>query len=203
MGTESGDRSETNVPDDWATWFQVSTTSESCTGARCQFYEQCFVTRARRQATDCQLIVVNHALFFADLALKLRGTSELELCVLPSYDAVVFDEAHALEDVATEYFGLTASSGRLANLANDILKGPGTDARAGTLTLHLDKAEETWWRCALRGGPPAQDIDATLVDSTRDVADYDAETASAIRRVVYEQAHGTPAEDIAAALAGT
>ena len=76
-------------------------------------------------------------------------------------------------------------------------------ARAGTLTVHFDKAEETWWRCVLRGGPPAQDIDTTLVDSTRDVSDYDAETASAIRRVVYEQAHGTPAEDIAAALAGT
>jgi ATP-dependent DNA helicase DinG len=135
METETGDRSETNVPDDWNTWFQVSTTSEACTGARCQFYEQCFVTRARRQATECQLIVVNHALFFADLALKIRGTSELELGVLPAYDAVVFDEAHALEDVATEYFGLTASSGRLANLANDVLaRTPATDPRAGTLT---------------------------------------------------------------------
>ncbi len=161
MGTESGDRSETNVPDDWATWFQVSTTSESCTGARCQFYEQCFVTRARRQATDCQLIVVNHALFFADLALKLRGTSELELGVLPSYDAVVFDEAHALEDVATEYFGLTASSGRLANLANDILKGPGTDARAGTLTamaLELRTRSERFFTSVLSSlSPPSED----------------------------------------------
>lgn len=133
--TETGDRGETQVPDNWATWFQVSTTSESCTGSRCPFYEQCFVTRARRQAADCQLIVVNHALFFADLALKLRGGGELELGVLPPYDAVVFDEAHALEDVATEYFGLTSSSGRLANLATDILTNtPGTDARAGSLT---------------------------------------------------------------------
>lgn len=133
--TETGDRGETDLPDGWATWGQVSTTSESCTGARCPFYEQCFVTRARRHALDCQLIVVNHALFFADLALKLRGTGELELGVLPPYDAVVFDEAHALEEVATDYFGLTSSSGRLANLASDILTHtPGTDERAGTLT---------------------------------------------------------------------
>ena len=78
---------------------------------------------------------------------------------------------------------------------------PAAAAAAGTLALHFDKCEETWWRCALRGGPAADDIDVTLVDSTRDVSDYDAETASAIRRVVYEQAQGTPQADIAAGLA--
>jgi ATP-dependent DNA helicase DinG len=135
LSTQTGDRGETNIPDNWATWFQVSTTSESCTGARCPFYEECFVTRARRTALDCQLIVVNHALFFADLSLKLRGTSELELGVLPPYHAVVFDEAHALEDVATEYFGLTSSSGRLASLATDLIAHmPPQESRAATLT---------------------------------------------------------------------
>ncbi|PZR06403.1 MAG: helicase [Archangium gephyra] len=134
FATETGDRSETNVPDNWSTWTQVSTTAESCTGTRCPFYETCFVTRARRAASECQLIVVNHALFFADLSLKQRG-EELELGVLPSYDAVVFDEAHALEDVATEYFGLTASSGRLAVLATDVLENvPKTHQHSATLT---------------------------------------------------------------------
>lgn len=134
-GTQTGDRGETQVPDQWATWFQVSTTSDSCTGARCPLYESCFVTRARREAAECQLIVVNHALFFADLALKLRGGGELELGVLPQYDAVIFDEAHALEDVATEYFGITSSSGRLATLATDVLTHtPATDPRSATLT---------------------------------------------------------------------
>ncbi len=133
--TETGDRGETKLPDLWSTWFQVSTTSESCTGARCPLYESCFVTRARREAADCQLIVVNHALFFADLALKLRGGGELELGVLPQYDAVVFDEAHALEDVATEFFGITSSSGRLATLATDVLNHtPGTSEHHATLT---------------------------------------------------------------------
>ncbi|MFO0595119.1 MAG: ATP-dependent DNA helicase [Myxococcaceae bacterium] len=160
LRTETGDRAETTLPDDWATWFQVSTTSESCTGARCQFYEQCFVTRARRGANDCQLIVVNHALFFADLALKLRGTPELELGVLPSYDAVVFDEAHALEDVATEYFGLTASSGRLANLATDIIaRTPGTDPRAATLTalaLELRTRSERFFQSVIETLSPPE-----------------------------------------------
>ncbi len=132
--TQTGDRSETQLPDQWSTWSQVSTTSDSCTGARCPLYESCFVTRARREAAECQLIVVNHALFFADLALKLRGGIEFELGVLPPYDAVVFDEAHALEDVATEYFGLTSSSGRLATLATDVLTHvPPQDTRAAPL----------------------------------------------------------------------
>ena len=133
--TETGDRGETQLPDQWATWFQVSTTSESCTGARCPLYDACFVTRARREAAECQLIVVNHALFFADLALKLRGGGELELGVLPPYDVVIFDEAHALEDVATEFFGLTSSSGRLATLATDVLTHtPRTSEHHATLT---------------------------------------------------------------------
>ena len=167
MRTETGDRSETDVPDDWNTWFQVSTTSEACTGARCQFYEQCFVTRARRQATECQLIVVNHALFFADLALKLRGSAELELGVLPAYDAVVFDEAHALEDVATEYFGVTASSGRLANLANDVIsRTPGTDPRAATLTamaLELRTRTERFFAAVLSALVPHVDGEAPVL----------------------------------------
>lgn len=147
--TETGDRSETEVPDDWATWFQVSTTSESCTGSQCPFYENCFVTRARKRALDSQLIIVNHSLFFADLALKLRGGTELELGVLPPYDAVVFDEAHALEEVATDYLGVSSSSGRLATLANDVLvHTPTTDSRApalGALALELRARAEAFF----------------------------------------------------------
>lgn len=134
LQTQTGDRGETDVPDDWATWLQVSTTPDSCTGGKCPFYETCFVTRARRAAADCQLIIVNHALFFADLSLKARGEA-LELGVLPPYDAVIFDEAHALEDVATEYFGQTVSSGRLIALVNDVLeRTPKTHAHSATLT---------------------------------------------------------------------
>jgi ATP-dependent DNA helicase DinG len=132
--TETGDRGETQLPDVWSTWQQVSTTAESCLGSKCPLFESCFVTRARRTAADCQLVVVNHALFFADLALKARG-EDLDLGVLPPYDVVVFDEAHALEDVATEFFGQSASSGRVVSLVNDTLRlvRP-TDARTPALT---------------------------------------------------------------------
>jgi ATP-dependent DNA helicase DinG len=133
--TTTGDRGETQLPDGWAPWTKLSTPSESCAGSRCPDYERCWVTRARRAAAEAQLIVVNHALFFADLALKARaaqvaerrksrGQSEvdLSLSVLPEYDAVVFDEAHALEDVATEHFGLSVSSARLISLSQDAVR---------------------------------------------------------------------------------
>ncbi|MBE2248962.1 MAG: ATP-dependent DNA helicase [Myxococcus sp.] len=133
MATQTGDRGETRVPETWSGWPQVSTTSEACLGSKCPLYESCFVTRGRRAAADCDIIVVNHALFFSDLSLRARGGEE-KLGVLPPYDAVVFDEAHALEDVATEHFGVSVSSGRLTSLAQDLLGVlPVTDARASHL----------------------------------------------------------------------
>jgi ATP-dependent DNA helicase DinG len=119
--TQSGDRAETQLPDAWATWPLVSTTSDSCLGSKCSLYDNCFVTKARATASESQIIVVNHALFFADLSLRLRS-GDKALAVLPDYDAVIFDEAHSLEDVATEYFASTVSSGRVLSLADDILK---------------------------------------------------------------------------------
>jgi ATP-dependent DNA helicase DinG len=152
LSTETGDRAETLVPDDWPTWGAVSTGSDACLGGKCPLYEGCFVTRARRAAADCQLIIVNHALFFADLALKSRD-AELELGVLPAYDAVVFDEAHALEDVATDSFSLAVSSGRLFALVQDTLKGVSPlDPRAGNLTamaLALRSRAETFFDAVL------------------------------------------------------
>ncbi len=134
FATESGDRADTDVPDNWGTWAQVSTTSEACLGMKCPHYDGCFVTRARRAAEECQLIIVNHALFFADLALKARGGVQ-GLGVLPSYDAVVFDEAHALEDVATEHFGFSASLRRLTTLADDAITAiPSMEPRAAALS---------------------------------------------------------------------
>ncbi len=156
--TETGDRGETQLPDNWAPWSRLSTPSENCAGSRCPDYERCWVTRARRHAADSQLIVVNHALFFADLALKARATQvaerrrgrgqpevDLSLSVLPEYDAVVFDEAHALEDVATEHFGLSCSSARLIGLSQDAVRaGQLRREHAGLLaSLGLSLRERT------------------------------------------------------------
>ncbi len=130
MTTQTGDRSESQLPDDWPSWSLLSTTSDNCLGGKCPLYESCFVTRARRAAEAAQVVVVNHALFFADLALRARGGEE-GLRVLPRYDAVLFDEAHALEDVATEHFSVGVSSGALLTLGSDAVKHRGSLSALG------------------------------------------------------------------------
>jgi ATP-dependent DNA helicase DinG len=114
--TTTGDRAELDLPDQLLTWKDLSATSESCTGRECPSYEECFVTRARAQAAEADVLLVNHHLFFADLAMR---TSRAGVEILPEHDVVVFDEAHALEEVATEYFGLQVSSYRVEELARD------------------------------------------------------------------------------------
>ena len=115
--TTTGDRAEIDgIPDDWATWNDLSMGTDGCLGQSCQFFDSCHVTQARREASTAQLIVVNHHLFFADLALKDMGYGEL----LPDYDAVVFDEAHNIEDVATSYFGVQISNYRFAEIIGDV-----------------------------------------------------------------------------------
>ncbi|MFN0062876.1 MAG: ATP-dependent DNA helicase [Myxococcaceae bacterium] len=132
LKTQTGDRAEARLPEDAPLWNRVTRTAESCLGPKCGHYEACFVTRARKAAEDAQILVVNHHLFFADLALRARPESE---GVLPPYDAVVFDEAHSLEDVVTEYFGFGVSSYRLGDFVDDALKTlPKDDARAGMLS---------------------------------------------------------------------
>ncbi|WP_095992643.1 ATP-dependent DNA helicase [Cystobacter fuscus] len=117
--TETGDRSELELPESFSAWGRLSTTSDTCLGSKCPVYDNCFVTRVRRAAESADLLVVNHHLFFADLA--LRGRGQRGEGVLPPYDAVIFDEAHALEDAAGSYFGHSVSSFRLEELVRDAL----------------------------------------------------------------------------------
>jgi ATP-dependent DNA helicase DinG len=117
--TESGDRAElADLPEDSDAWLDVASSSETRVGAGCEHYEACFVTRMRREAEDAQLVVVNHHLFLADLALR-TGPRGAHATVLPPYDAVVFDEAHAVEDIATDFFGVRVSSARVEMLVRD------------------------------------------------------------------------------------
>lgn len=116
--TDTGDRAEVaHLADNAAIWNDLTTTPDTRLGPRCPFYDRCFVTRARRKADKADLIVVNHHLFFADLALRAAHPGAR---VLPEYDAVIFDEAHQLEDVITEHFGIRVSSVRLGYLARDV-----------------------------------------------------------------------------------
>jgi ATP-dependent DNA helicase DinG len=116
--TDTGDRAELpELADDSPAWRDVSPTQETRLGPRCPYFERCFVTQARRRAHAADIIIVNHHLFFADLALR---TLWPQAQLLPPYEAVIFDEAHQLEDIATDYFGVGVSSLRLMALTRDL-----------------------------------------------------------------------------------
>jgi len=115
--TETGDKAElSDLPDDFPTWYDLSTNAESCLGSECRLFEECFVTKNRRDAADAQLLIVNHHLFFADLAVRSGGFGE----VLPDVHVVIFDEAHHLESTATNFFGKSISQFRVTDLLADL-----------------------------------------------------------------------------------
>ena len=114
--TETGDRAElTFLPDDSELWSRIDARRDTCTGKKCPQFEQCFLTAMQTRARDADIIIVNHHLFFADLALKQDDFGS----ILPEYSAVVFDEAHEMEDVASDYFGQQISNYRFDELARD------------------------------------------------------------------------------------
>ena len=114
--TETGDRAEVeDLPDDFPLWPEISATSENCLGLACPRYDDCFVTRMRRQALESDLVIVNHHLLCADAAVRRSAYGE----VIPSCACTVIDEAHQLEDAATQYFGVAVSNYRLEELVRD------------------------------------------------------------------------------------
>jgi ATP-dependent DNA helicase DinG len=118
--TETGDRSELNeLPETSALWHKLDARSEACLGSTCPDYRRCFITEMRRRALESDIIIVNHHLFFADLAVKQEAAGAPDAGILPEAAAVVFDEAHELEDVASSYFGLSVSNLRFEELARD------------------------------------------------------------------------------------
>ena len=123
LTTETGDKAElATLPENYAAWRDLSSTADSCTGQKCSFFDRCFVFKMRRRASEADVVVVNHHLFFADLALRSSSAGDTGAAVLPRYDAVVFDEAHAVEEVATEHFGAQLSSYRVGELGRDAIK---------------------------------------------------------------------------------
>ncbi|HYV04510.1 MAG TPA: ATP-dependent DNA helicase, partial [Blastocatellia bacterium] len=114
--TETGDRAElTDLPESLSFWPQIDARAETCLGQKCPDFEECFITRMRRQALESDVVIVNHHLFFADLALRGGDYGT----VLPEYSTIIFDEAHELEDVAASYFGTSVSSFRTSDLIKD------------------------------------------------------------------------------------
>jgi ATP-dependent DNA helicase DinG len=125
--SQTGDRAElVGLPENLSFWRHIDARSEICLGQKCPDYDPCFITRMRQRAQDADIVIVNHHLFFADLA--LRGGEYGQ--VLPDYGAVIFDEAHAIEDVAAEYFGHQVSSYQVEDLLRDLQLVPVTNADA-------------------------------------------------------------------------
>ena len=118
--TESGDRAElSGMPESSALWQKLDARTEACLGSTCPDYRRCFITEMRRKALESDIIIVNHHLFFADVAVKREAAGAPDAGILPEAAAVVFDEAHELEDVASSYFGLSVSNIRFEELARD------------------------------------------------------------------------------------
>lgn len=126
--TSSGDKAElSKVPETALVWNLVTSTRDTCMGAECQYYQDCFVMKARKEAQQADVVVVNHHLFFADVALKDTGVAEL----LPSANTIIFDEAHQLPETATLFFGDTISTSHVLELCRDVLAEGLSHARDG------------------------------------------------------------------------
>ena len=126
--TRSGDKAElSKVPENASIWNLVTSTRDTCHGAECQHYQDCFVMKARKEAQQADVVVVNHHLFFADIALKDTGVAEL----LPSANTIIFDEAHQLPETASLFFGETTSTSQILELCRDVLAEGLLHARDG------------------------------------------------------------------------
>ena len=119
--TETGDRAElAELPETSHLWPKLDARTERCIGSDCQQFDRCFITEMRRRAAESDIIIVNHHLFFADLAIKAATDRAPDAGVLPDAGVVIFDEAHELEDVAADYFGVTVSNLRIDELLRDV-----------------------------------------------------------------------------------
>src|SRR5512140_1896943 len=157
LTTQTGDRAElSELPDNLASWRDLSASADQCIGAKCAHYDRCFVFRNRRIAADADVVVVNHHLFFADLALRSSSAGDTGAAVLPKYDAVIFDEAHAVEEVATEHFGAQLSSFRVSELARDAIRALGARPQmleAAGLASRLSSSSRDFFEAALETAP--------------------------------------------------
>jgi len=130
--TQTGDRAELeDLPEDVPLWNEVSATADTCLGTECPRYDECFVTRMRQRAAESDVVIVNHHLLCADAAVRQNAFGE----VIPACSHAILDEAHQLEDIATQYFGFNVSTYRVEELARDAERLAG----AGVVTEPRDR----------------------------------------------------------------
>jgi ATP-dependent DNA helicase DinG len=158
--TSTGDRAEiVDLPEDLPFWGEIAATSENCVGTDCPRYQDCFVTKMRQRAADSDLVVVNHHLLCADAAVRQSAYGE----VIPECQHAIIDEAHQLEDVATQYFGVAVSNYRCEAIAADGDRlisagahGAGVDELRRALDRMTDRAERFFSSLAEKRGAAGQ-----------------------------------------------
>ena len=154
--TETGDRAElSGLPESSALWHKLDARSEACLGSSCPDYRRCFITEMRRRAMESDLIIVNHHLFFADAAVRAAAVAAPDAGILPEAAAVVFDEAHELEEVASNYFGRSLSNVRFEDFARDadvLLRGKQDSSQVHILTQQLRERARLFFAALPQGG---------------------------------------------------
>lgn len=178
--SETGDRAElTDLPEDLSFWPQIDARADTCLGQKCPDFDACFITRMRREAIEADIVIVNHHLFFADLALRGGDYGS----VLPDYNTVIFDEAHELEDVAASYFGTSVSNYRVNDLIQDANKLDTKESdQQGELVkalARLSQRSDTFW-LSFRGEEPEAPEDGA--DSSQDGGAWRSQRAPYRRR---------------------
>jgi ATP-dependent DNA helicase DinG len=144
--TETGDRAElSTLPENLPFWRHIDARSDTCLGQKCPDFEPCFLTRMRLRAIDADIVVVNHHLFFADLALRNGAYG----AVLPDYAAVILDEAHQVEDVASEYFGAQVSTYQIDDLLSDVgylkLDDSAVERELARISARISRFSDAFW----------------------------------------------------------
>jgi ATP-dependent DNA helicase DinG len=155
--TETGDRAEIDdLPESSSLWHKLDARSEICLGQSCPNWEQCFITSMRRKALESDIVIVNHHLFFADLAIKQQAAGAPDAGILPEAAAVIFDEAHELEDIASQYFGIALSNARFDELARDtesMLRAKGVSTSAIESATQTIRERSKLFFASLPAGP--------------------------------------------------
>lgn len=175
--TETGDRAELKeLPESLPFWRHIDARSDICIGSKCPSFDACFITRARQNALESEIVIVNHHLFFADLALRDKEWGQ----VLPDYNAVIFDEAHQLEDVAMQYFGAGVSSFQVDDMLGDISRLMINDVTASMeitkAVARTAKMAENFW------------INFSGIDPRSSIINLDRDNRSVLKRQMFIRA---------------
>jgi ATP-dependent DNA helicase DinG len=157
--TTTGDRAEVDIPENYVAWRDVSSTTETCLGDKCPRYTDCHIVKMRQKAQTADIVVVNHHLFFADLALRQSPAAKVGAEVIPRYEAVIFDEAHNIEEVATNFFGAQTSNWKFVDLCRDIdrlakVRESWPSDRLRNLTSKLSRGVEAYFQGIAALAPP-------------------------------------------------